>query len=73
MQTLKEEIVQLKAKLQATLAERDGYLEEIKQLQAKSGKLLKKCKELKLKNDQLLGEQKTSRKAEGNNTYYFQI
>nr|CAH7737863.1 unnamed protein product [Callosobruchus chinensis] len=56
---LKEEISKLQLKLQTMQTERDTYLEEVKLLQAKSGKLVKKCKELKQKNDELLKKEKS--------------
>ncbi|CAH1954419.1 unnamed protein product [Acanthoscelides obtectus] len=56
---LKAEISSLKSKLNSIQTERDNCLEEIKQLQAKSVKLVKRCKELKQKNDELLKKGKS--------------
>lgn len=44
--------------------ERENHLEEIKQLQVKSGKLIKKCKELKVQNDQLLSKKGSKKPAD---------
>lgn len=46
-------IPQLREKIQILELERERHLEEIKQVQIKSGKLIKKLKELKTKNEQL--------------------
>ncbi|KAL1509714.1 hypothetical protein ABEB36_004410 [Hypothenemus hampei] len=46
------EVQQFKDTIRVLQIERDNHLGEIKQLQIKCGKLLKKCKELKAKTDQ---------------------
>ncbi|XP_050303991.1 golgin subfamily B member 1-like [Anthonomus grandis grandis] len=51
MKNLLKEITQLKENVKILHMERETYLEEINQLQIKSAKLLKKCKELKAKGN----------------------
>jgi chromosome segregation ATPase len=50
----------LKDKIRVLEMERDNHLEEIKQLQIKSGKLIKKLKEFKAKNEELSQSRKKS-------------
>lgn len=52
------EIQQLKENIIVLQIERENHLEEIKQLQIKSGKLIKKCKELKSKTEQSVSNKK---------------
>lgn len=55
--TFAAQIQQLTEKIKILEVERENHLEEIKQAQIKSGKLIKKLKELKSKNDQLSSNQ----------------
>ncbi|CAH0560727.1 unnamed protein product [Brassicogethes aeneus] len=50
---LKSQVDSLNEQVRVFQLERESHLEEIKQLQVKSGKLIKKCKEFKLKYEQI--------------------
>ncbi|XP_072380192.1 uncharacterized protein [Diabrotica undecimpunctata] len=54
VQALKSDIEQLRQKVETLLDEKDAHYEEMKQLQVKCGKIMKKCKDLKTQNEQLL-------------------
>uniref|UniRef100_A0A6P7F5F7 Protein lava lamp-like n=1 Tax=Diabrotica virgifera virgifera TaxID=50390 RepID=A0A6P7F5F7_DIAVI len=54
VQALKSDIEQLRQKVETLLEEKDAHCEEMKQLQVKCGRIMKKCKDLKAQNEQLL-------------------